>query len=286
MANHNAYFLDSQEEDLNRIGLEIYDVSPARYLEIDLNIERKEPQRVYPFGRYDTITVLNPQDIAGKEVWLYINKDFLENRYPLHLMSKIETKGNEIYLQHQKINTKLKIIVGGDARAFNADPINKDYSLDLLQGINLKMETVIDNSESLKTDSAVIRSNTNQINQKQSEIIDAVEQVKNSVNNIIPKIEQGNLKLDSVDGKLNQIKDNSGNSLTELQNIKSALENLTEMFEEGFAKVQSTQQNEIKGLSILEKPVNVENLTTYLEMDTSKLFYFYEGNWIPFGEGG
>src|SRR5690606_26105864 len=163
MANHFG-FLDSQEEELNRIGLEIYDVSPGRYLEIDLNIDRKEPQRVYPYGRFDTITVLNPQEIIDHEIWIYINRPYLENRYPLNQISRMETKGNEIYLQHEKINAKLKLLVGGDARAFKVDPINKDNSITDLGLLNVKAKNIQDYTEILKDNSEINKTNIGQIN--------------------------------------------------------------------------------------------------------------------------
>lgn len=180
MANHFG-FLDSQEEELNRIGLEIYDVSPGRYLEIDLNIDRKEPQRVYPYGRFDTITVLNPQEIIDHEIWIYINRPYLENRYPLNQISRMETKGNEIYLQHEKINAKLKLLVGGDARTFKVDPINKDNSVTDLGLLNNKAKNIQDYTEILKENSEINTTNIGQINVKQNAILAKLEQLETEI---------------------------------------------------------------------------------------------------------
>ena len=183
MANHFG-FLDSQEEELNRIGLEIYDVSPGRYLEIDLNIDRKEPQRVYPYGRFDTITVLNPQDIIDHDIWIYINRPYLENRYPLNQISRMETKGNEIYLQHEKINAKLKLLVGGDARAFKVDPINKDNSVTDLGLLNNKAKNIQDYTEILKENSEINTTNIGQINVKQNAILAKLEQLETEIQEV------------------------------------------------------------------------------------------------------
>lgn len=263
MANHFE-FLDSQEADLNKIGLEIYDVSPGRYLEIDLNIERKEPQRVYPYGRFDTITVLNPQDIIDHEIWIYINRPYLENRYPLNQISRMETKGNEIYLQHDKINAKLKLLVGGDARAFKVDPINKDNSVTDLGLLNNKARYIQDYTEILKNNSETIKTNISQINEKQNTI---------------------NQKLENFDGRLSSILDQIDTVLGMQETIMDSIDNLIELFESGLAKIQTIQHNEIKGLSTLTKPLDVDNFTTYLEMDTGNRYYFYEGNWHLFGAG-
>lgn len=292
MANHFG-FLDSQEEELNRIGLEIYDVSPGRYLEIDLNIDRKEPQRVYPYGRFDTITVLNPQDIIDHEIWIYINRPYLENRYPLNQISRMETKGNEIYLQHEKINAKLKLLVGGDARAFKVDPINKDNSVTDLGLLNNKAKNIQDYTEILKDNSETITANIGQINVKQNEVIQNLEDIKENLewfdeakwNTLL------NDKLDTVDGRLSSILNQIDIVLGMQETIIDTISDLIELFESGLAKVQfeqpiqTTKHNEIKGLSTLTKPLDVDDLTTYLEMDTGNMYYFHEGNWHLFGAG-
>lgn len=292
MANHFG-FLDSQEDELNKIGLEIYDVSPGRYLEIDLNIDRKEPQRVYPFGRFDTITVLNPQEIIDHDIWIYINRPYLENRYPLNQISRMETKGNEIYLQHEKINAKLKLLVGGDARAFKVDPINKDNSVTDLGLLNNKAKNIQDYTEILKENSETVTANIGQINAKQNTIIQNLKDIKENLE-WFDEAKWDTLlndNLDTINGRLNAILNQIYIILGVQETLIDTIDNLIDLFESGLAKVQfeqpiqTTKHNEIKGLSTLTKPLDVDDLTTYLEMDTGNMYYFHEGNWYLFGAG-
>ena len=228
MANHFG-FLDSQEEELNRIGLEIYDVSPGRYLEIDLNIDRTEPQRVYPYGRFDTITVLNPQEIIEHEIWIYINRPYLENRYPLNQISRMETKGNEIYLQHEKINAKLKLLVGGDARAFKVDPINKDNSVTDLGLLNDKAKNIQDYTEILKDNSEINTTNIGQINVKQNAVIQNLEAISGKDFATQTTLAQVKSELELVKAELQAIKANqlSGDQKVQLSGTIGLIGSLT-----------------------------------------------------------
>ena len=129
MQNNNR-FLDPQGQDLASMGLEPKDVTMGRYVEIDLSQAKTTPDEFAEFGRFDTFTLLNPQDLQNNLVWVYFNSSSSINRMPLHQLSHIEVVADRFFIQttQDMPGVVLRLIIGGDMRAFNVEPTAKGFS--------------------------------------------------------------------------------------------------------------------------------------------------------------
>lgn len=127
MAKEN--FPLNMQEELQAMGLDIKQVPPGRYIEIDLGVDRRTPEEFAEFGWFDVFTILNIRELQGLEIFAYINTPSPIGRFPIQLLRGFKTIADRFYLEHRPYpGVKLKLALGGDMQGIAFDPSDQGTS--------------------------------------------------------------------------------------------------------------------------------------------------------------
>lgn len=287
MAREN--FPLNMQEELQSLGLDITQVPPGRYVEIDLGVDRREKEMFAEFGSFDTFTVLNSRELNGLDVFIYLNTPSPIGRYPLELIRGISTIADRFYLEHRPYpGAKLKIILGGDLRALQIDPAdqgstNIDGSVSVDNMPLAQINAIIQELEEIR--SSINDKNNNDIVEaiedvlSKLSILDSIEQTSSDTlitinNDVIPAI--GNivtslLPLTSIDTKLN--------TLTAMDSKLGELEtNVEEIY-----NLLNSSPKELAGATLAERPAadSVPAGSTFTLVQSPIVIYMSDGSaWV------
>lgn len=304
MAREN--FPLNMQEELQSLGLDITQVPPGRYVEIDLGVDRREKEMFAEYGSFDTFTVLNSRELKGLDIFIYLNTPSPVGRYPLELIKGITTIADRFYLEHRPYpDVKLKLILGGDLRALQVNPTdqgstNIDGSVSVDNMPLVQINAIIQEMEEIR--GSINDKNNNDVVGAIEDvlsklaILDSMEQTSSDTlntitNDVIPAIGyivESLLPLTSINTKLSQlvsiksVLDDVSSKLNTLTTMDSKLGELETNVEEIYNLLNSSPK-ELAGATLAERPTadSVPAGSTFTLVQSPIVIYMSDGSaWV------